>query len=229
MTDHKPFFPILNDYPLDKLDNHRLLRLRLNMQWYAFTARCVPGKSNTDADALSRAPTKKPEPADKLAEGPASFSARFALISAIGGSYPKVIDRVLKRVEAVASTDVEMQPLKEQNLAEFSNEKQSASRPPAILVRPRPLGNRQHRRHGRRRIPNRHSKAHRSGTLRDLLRMHQGATKVRQRAPRTVYWPNMDVDIVNATRNCEECCKRLPFLPPEPLKATRPIEQLHAD
>ena len=32
MVDHKPLVPILNDYALDKLDNPRLLRLRLKMQ-----------------------------------------------------------------------------------------------------------------------------------------------------------------------------------------------------
>jgi len=32
MVNHKPLVPILNDYALDKLDNPRLLRLRLKMQ-----------------------------------------------------------------------------------------------------------------------------------------------------------------------------------------------------
>ena len=56
ILDHKPLIPILNDYALDKLDNPRLLRLRLKMQRYSFIARWVPGKMNMDADALSRAP-----------------------------------------------------------------------------------------------------------------------------------------------------------------------------
>ncbi len=34
VTDHKPLVPILNSYSLHKLDNPRLLRLRLKMQRY---------------------------------------------------------------------------------------------------------------------------------------------------------------------------------------------------
>lgn len=90
VTDHKPLVLILNKYSLDKLDNPRLLRLRLRMQQYAFTIRWVPGKANVDADNLSRTPANKPKRADQLAEGPPSFSARIALISAIYGLDPKL-------------------------------------------------------------------------------------------------------------------------------------------
>jgi hypothetical protein len=31
ITDHRPLIPILKDYSLDKLDNSRILRLRLKM------------------------------------------------------------------------------------------------------------------------------------------------------------------------------------------------------
>ena len=69
--------------------------------------------------------------------------------------------------------------------------------------------------------------------LLDLVRMHQGATKTRQRARLSVYWPNIDNDIENATRNCETCIKHLPSQQPEPFRArppaTRPFEQIHAD
>ncbi len=73
----------------------------------------------------------------------------------------------------------------------------------------------------------------RAAILRDLSAMHQGATKTRQRARLSVYWPSIDNDIVNATKNCDECSKNLPSLPPEPFRprppATRPFEQIHAD
>jgi hypothetical protein len=42
VTDHKLLIPILNSYAMDKLDNPRLLRLRLKMQRYSFVARWVP-------------------------------------------------------------------------------------------------------------------------------------------------------------------------------------------
>lgn len=46
ITDHRPLVPILNDYALDKLENLRLLRIRLKMSLYLFTTRWVPGKQN---------------------------------------------------------------------------------------------------------------------------------------------------------------------------------------
>jgi hypothetical protein len=70
-------------------------------------------------------------------------------------------------------------------------------------------------------------------TLQTLLSMHQGASKMRQRARLSMYWPNMDVDITNAASTCEECVSQLPSLPAEPLKkhqpATRPFEIIHTD
>lgn len=73
----------------------------------------------------------------------------------------------------------------------------------------------------------------RADILRDLLLMHQGATKTRQRARLSVYWPNMDNDIITATKECDVCTQHLLSLPPEPFRmrqpATRPFEQVHAD
>ena len=44
----------------------------------------------------------------------------------------------------------------------------------------------------------------RHDVLRDLLLLHQGATKLRQRTRLNVYWPNMDGVIMNSTRSCDE-------------------------
>lgn len=44
VADHKLLIPILNSYAMEKLDNPRLLRLRLKMKRYSFVARWVPGK-----------------------------------------------------------------------------------------------------------------------------------------------------------------------------------------
>jgi hypothetical protein len=51
ITDHRPLIPILNEYSLDKLDNPRLLRLRLQMTRFIFNAKWVPGKINVEAEA----------------------------------------------------------------------------------------------------------------------------------------------------------------------------------
>ena len=74
-------------------------------------------------------------------------------------------------------------------------------------------------------------KALQSDLLQDLLKMHQGTTKLRQRARLPVFWPNIDAEIVSLAGACEECTSRLPSLPPEPLQphepASRPFEQIH--
>lgn len=76
-------------------------------------------------------------------------------------------------------------------------------------------------------------KSIRQDIIRDLLRMHQGATKLRQRARLSLYWPGMDNEIANAAQTCDECVKRLPSHAAETLRthdpATRPFEQIHAD
>jgi hypothetical protein len=67
-------------------------------------------------------------------------------------------------------------------------------------------------------------------TLQTLLSMHQGASKMRQRARLSMYWLNMDVDITNTASTC---VSQLPSLPAEPLKkhqpATRPFEIIHTE
>lgn len=73
------------------------------MQRFAFTAKWIPGKENQDSDALSRAPIAAATPQDELAEGASFVSPRVALLCAIDGSDPKVIDPVLEKVKAAAT------------------------------------------------------------------------------------------------------------------------------
>ena len=69
--------------------------------------------------------------------------------------------------------------------------------------------------------------------LQDLVQMHQGTTKLRQRARLTLYWPGMDRDVETVAQSCKSCTESMPSNPPEPLRphepATRPFEQVHAD
>lgn len=234
VTDHKPLVPILNDYSLDKLDNPRLLRLRLKMQRYAFKARWIPGKENLDADALSRAPVDQATPSDELAEGHHSYRARVAVINAIDGSDASVVDPVLEKIRTAANNDPVMTQLRETILQGFPNSK--CNLPESL----RSFWNVRERLSidstddmivcgARIVIP----KSLQRTILKDLLQMHQGATKLRQRARLSVYWPNMDNEIANLVRECPECVSRLPSLPPEPLRphqpASRPFEIVHAD
>ena len=232
LTDHRPLIPILNDYFLDKLDNPRILRLRLSMQRYSFTASWVPGKQNVMADALSRSPVDQPSPADEIAEGPRSASERVHLMDVMEGSSSANPDILLSSVSTASAVDPVMISLRHTILQGFPNDKcnlpmelrpfwqvrsQLSVDDDIILVGPRVV------------IP----ASLRPEILRRLLLMHQGATKIRQRARQSVYWPSIDNDIAMAVKSCPTCSERLPSHPPEPLlshePASRPFEFIFAD
>jgi len=68
--------------------------------------------------------------------------------------------------------------------------------------------------------------------FRNFLLIHQGATKLRQRAHQTMYWPSMECEFITAARACHTCAEYLPSHPPEPFllrqKASRQYEFVHA-
>ena len=237
VLDHRPLIPILNDYTLDQLDNQRLLRLRLQMSRFCFHARWVPGKENVEADALSRSPVDQPTEADLLGEGPTSYTARKAVVNMIAewsGSKEETADLTLDGIKAAAAVDRDLQDLHEVIMNGFPNEKTN------LAVNLRPFWNKREslaidEKDGmivcgarvvipRAKVPE---------MLKILVGMHQGETKMRQRARLSVYWPNMDVDISNAAKSCDSCISRLPSPPAEPLHlhklATRPFQFVHAD
>ena len=123
ITDHRPLVPILNDYSLDKLDNPRLLRLRLKMARYIFTARWVPGNRNIEADALSRSPVLHGSREDELGEGPQTFTARVAVVGIIAGSHATTVDATLQKVKLAAASDPVMVALRATILEGFPNDK----------------------------------------------------------------------------------------------------------
>ena len=123
ITDHRSLVPILNDYALDKLDNQRLLRLRLKMSRYTFTAKWVPHKLNVEADAVSRSPISYGSVDDVLVEGPSTFTARTVVVGIISGSAPSAVDSTLEKVKAAAALDPVMSALRNTILLGFPNDK----------------------------------------------------------------------------------------------------------
>ena len=69
--------------------------------------------------------------------------------------------------------------------------------------------------------------------MENLLLMHQGSSKMKERARQSVYWPGMNADIQRITKSCKPCQKNLPSLPKEPLqqrpRPSRAFQELHAD
>ena len=233
LIDHRPLIPILNDYPLGKLENKRLLLLVEKMHNFAFVARWIPGKENTGADALSRAPVDKASNDDQLGEGPKHYTARAA-VNSITGSSAQASDIILEKVRAAAAKDDTMQQLHSTILHGFPNDKGNLPLPlrPFWAMREQLAVEEQDYTivAGARVVVPRSVV---SEILEILLKMHQAESKMRQRTCLCVYWPGMDVDIANAARNCDSCITRLPSLPAEPLRpheaATRPFQFVHAD
>ena len=64
-SDHKPLIPLLNSKHLDTMPP-RILRFRLRLAKFKYTALHVPGKFLYVADALSRAPESNTKPEDDL-------------------------------------------------------------------------------------------------------------------------------------------------------------------
>jgi hypothetical protein len=162
----------------------------------------VPGKENIDADALSRAPVDKASTKDALAEGVASSFTRLSLISAISGSDASVLDPVLERIKMAAQKDKQMIELRETIINGFPNDKCNLS----LCLRP--FWNMRSQlaidekdgmivAGARIVIP----AECRQALLQDLINMHKGATKLRQRSRLTVYWPGMDIDITNSAKS----------------------------
>jgi hypothetical protein len=174
-----------------------------------------------------------PSASDEIAEGPQSFSARVNLLDTMEGSSNANPDILLSSVAAASSADPVMISLRQTILDGFPNEKCNLPlelRPfwqvrsqlsvddaaGLILVGPRVV------------IP----ASLRQEIIRRLLQMHQGATKLRQRAHLSVYWPSMDNDVIVAAKFCPSCTERLPSHPAEPLlpaPASRPFEFIFVD
>ena len=228
-TDHKPLIPILNSKQLDEIENPRLQRLRMKILEYSFTASWVKGTANAAPDALSRAPVSMPTPDDELGEDQDAASINSIIISNVQSVD---INLRLDAVRSAIDSDHDAQLLLDTVRTGFPNTKdqlQLALHPywalrdslsiddglvvyGCRLVIPAPM---------------------RKDVLNMLHASHQGKERTKQRARQIVYWPGLDNDIVNITRNCQPCQRELPTQPKEPYvaheKASRPFQQLSMD
>ena len=124
ITNHRPLVPILNEYSLDKLDNQRLLRLKLQMTRFMFVAKWVTRKQNQEADALSRSPVDHAKASDELGEGPNTFTTRSAVVGLISGSSEEQTqDSILKSIQSAAAVDPIMLELRDVIMKGFPNDK----------------------------------------------------------------------------------------------------------
>ena len=220
VVDHRPLVPILNSKRLSDIENPRLQRLREKLTPYSFTTSWQKGQKHYIPDALSRAPTSDPEPADEVGE--ASDAVHTAVIAALGvtgedgAQIAPLRDGTLDAVRAAAARDPDYTALRDAVLAGFPEHRYEL--PPSVrpywgirdmlavdddlvvygprLVIPAGL---------RRKV------------LCGLHDSHQGIVKTTRRARQCVYWPGIDRDVANTVSTCPSCRQMAPSHCNEPL------------
>lgn len=108
VTDHKPLFPILNDQSLDKLDNPRILRLRLKMQRFDLVATLGPGKNEHRRGCAVAGACGQAEARERAGRRVTSNAAHAAVVVAIAGSTATVAYPVLAKIEEASQGDATM-------------------------------------------------------------------------------------------------------------------------
>ncbi|XP_033639876.1 uncharacterized protein K02A2.6-like [Asterias rubens] len=222
-TDHKPLVSLLQTKELSKMPP-RILRFRLRLMRFSPTVEYVPGKLQTTADALSRAPVGTPDETDTALISEIEHFTNHVLTS-----LPATSQRLLEIVAAQKS-DEECTQIKEFCIGGWP-----VYMPHTPLLR-QYWENRSHLSilddlllyDDRIVIP-------RSMRLDILDRIHQGhlgITKCRARARTSVWWPGLSKSIEDMISNCVTCAKHRPEQR-EPLMPasfpSRPWERLGAD
>ena len=230
LTDHRPLVPILNSKTLDEIENPRLQRLKLRMSEFAhFTATWVPSSQHTAADALSRSPIARPEDGDECGEDAAAASVRAIIASELQAHHADVR---LEEVRQAVTMDPVFQMLITTIQDGFPDTKSAT---PDEVKRYWPVRDRLTVDNGvvlcgcRVVIPT----SLRKQTLQTLHAGHLGKERTKSRARQIVYWPGIDNDIDNFTRQCERCQSELPSQQRETLishkLADRPFQYLDVD
>ena len=216
-TDHKPLLGLFGrDKPVPHNANARIQRWALLLSQYDFDLIHKPGKENVIADALSRLPVE-----DEFKSGtPAEY---VKLIECC--DFEEISFNVIKQYtskDVVLSFLVKCLKLgwpNENNvsLIEYSNVKEDLSlHNEVVLYRNRVV------------IP----VELRCKVLNHLLNGHNGINAMKAEARKWVWWPKMDQDIAEVTRNCNVCFKNYKQTPATTLSwpsAGKPWSRLHID
>ena len=197
-TDHKPLIPLFDDKNLDELPI-RVQRFRLRMMRYKFTISHVPGTSLQVADALSRAPCSNAMPTDVLLQ-----TETAAYVDIVVQTLPAT-EKQLERIRRYQEVDEECQEAvrhtrsgwpSRQSLSgamkHYLNVAPQLSEKDGLLMRGSRIV-----------IPT----ALRLEMLDRIHTGHQGISKCRERARRSVWWPGLSRQLEELVQNCAVCRK----------------------
>ena len=221
-TDHKPLLGIMNGKNIDAMNSTRIQRIMSKLLGYCYDVEWIPGKKQTIADALSRAPVFDPDEEEtidviihhimveevqtdlalkKLSEATADDATYQEIMKAIRGH------KILKDLPK----DHPGQAFKQQWEALSVDETHGL-----LLYYERIV------------VP----KLARKEILEKLHIQHCGITKTFKNAKQLYFWPSMKNDIKDFVSKCEECTALLPSQSLEPkivTQATRPFEAVSVD
>ena len=222
-VDHKPLTRILNDRPLETIQNPRLLRLKEKTLAYNYDIIHIAGKKNCGPDATSRYPTRSAavhtrhagEDDDETHKELSRCAAAFARSQS--ATLPASI--TWDEVNNAAMADDECTELR--NVIENGFPKMRRQLPESLRyywsMRKElyVIDNVSFK--GRKMlIP----KILRKRVLEGLHAAHQGVNGIQANAKERLFWPGLSADITQRRNQCKPCNENAPSQPEEPIIIT---------
>ena len=193
VTDHKPLtFIFRPDAPVSQTASQRIQRWALYLSSFSYTVRHRPGKSNHQADALSRSPLASNEQLDvevsslqlqTIESGPSGVIGVVRIRQATSR------DVVLSRILNFVQSGWPPQPVSDEIRPYFMHRDELTVQDGVLLWGLRVV------------VPT----ALRREILEVLHESHPGATRAKQFARSYVWWPNIDSDIEHTVQSCASC------------------------
>ena len=221
-TDHKPLIGVFNGKNLDAINNTRLQRMLSKLLGYSFKVVWIPGKKQTVADALSRAPVWMPEEEETvdvmirsiacLKEDSDLALSELSEFAANDPTYQEIMKCIRERRELKnLPKNHPAQAFKKQWDSMSIESTHGLLLYDDRIVVPQPA---------------------RKKILSILHLQHAGIIKTYDNAKQLYYWHGMKNEIEDVVSSCEECTRMLPSQPLEtkiPTFASRPWEAVSVD
>ena len=220
-TDHKPLVPLLSSKSLDELPP-RIQRFKMRLMKYDYTISHVPGKQLSTADALSRAPINTKDDSNLLPETSIYVDSVWSSLPASEGKLQSIKnnqdhDPILRCIKTYCQTQW---PAREELLSPtriYFAERGNLTVVNGLLLNGTRIV-----------IPSNM----RLEILALLHEGHQGISKTRALARRSVWWPGCSKQIEDLVVSCTTCA-RLKTVRAEPLMPTelpeRPWQMVGTD
>ena len=207
-TDHRPLLALLKTKQLDEL-SPRIQRFRMRLMRYHYDIVYTAGKHLTTADALSRAPSGKPDDSDRKLE---NDTTNF--VHCIMQSVPAT-DKKLREIRDRQEEDDECQTVKKYCMTGWPQKSPPGLKQYFILKSDLSVQEGILMYRHRIVIPS----VMREETLQKLHAGHQGVAKTRALARASVWWPGLSTRINTLVADCPTCAKERPA-PVEPMIPT---------